>query len=154
MSHGDEISREKNILKISFETATCFAFALQVPFPGYFNWCPLVRWPEQLGEFYLLLACPQPLRLPSPQGLLCLFLSKKQAKDWSTDLKPGLTFVLPPVILLWFQVGIGFSAEPKATKMKCEGLLLSNLTTPLPLHRPTLCLLTKSPPRAGNESWH
>lgn len=39
MSHGDEILREKkkNILKISFEIATGFAFALQAPFPGYFS---------------------------------------------------------------------------------------------------------------------
>lgn len=41
MSHGDEISREKDILKINFETATGFAFALQAPFPGYFSWCLL-----------------------------------------------------------------------------------------------------------------
>ena len=37
MSHGDEISREKDILKISFETATGRTFALEVPFPGYFS---------------------------------------------------------------------------------------------------------------------
>lgn len=68
-------------------------------------------WNNKWNEFYLSFAYPQPLRLPS---LLCLFLSKKQAKDWGTDLRPGLTFVLPPVILLWFQVKMGFSAEPKA----------------------------------------
>lgn len=37
MSHGDEISREKDILKINFEAATDFAFVLQAPFPGYFS---------------------------------------------------------------------------------------------------------------------
>lgn len=41
MSHGDEISREKDILKINFDTATGFAFTLQVPFPRYFSWCLL-----------------------------------------------------------------------------------------------------------------
>lgn len=38
--------------------------------------------------------------------------------------------------------------------MKCEGLLLPNITAPLTLHRPTLCLLTNPPLRAGNQSWH
>lgn len=46
---------------------------------------------------------------------LYLLLSGKQARDWGTDLRLGLTFALPPVILLWFQEGMEFSEEPKAS---------------------------------------
>lgn len=39
-----------------------------------------------------------PLDSHHSRASLCFLLSRKQAKDWGADLRPGLTYAFPPVI--------------------------------------------------------
>lgn len=75
-------------------------------FEGTWNsWVNSVSYSPALG----------PLDCHHFRASLCLLLSRKQAKDWGADLRPGLTFAFPPVILLWFQEEMEFSEESKAS---------------------------------------